>query len=155
MPFIVHCPAKVAPGGINDESIICAVDILPSLAYITGADLPKGFEGDGEDMGETLLGTETQKRKTDLMWDFGRNEFFRNPAQPYHQSQHLAIRRGDWKLLVNSDGTELALYNLKKDRSETTDMADKHPELSAELSNKVIDWYKTEGKVRTEMPIKG
>ena len=82
------------------------------------------------------------------MWDFGRNEFFNKPKQVYHQSQHLAIRRGEWKLLVNSDGTQVELFDLNKDWNETTNLAGSHPELVMELSEKVIHWYKTKRKVR-------
>lgn len=56
MPFIVHWPAKIAPGEVNDESIVCAVNILPTLCAITGAKLPGGFEGSGENMSGALLG---------------------------------------------------------------------------------------------------
>lgn len=48
------------------------------------------------------------------MWDFGRNKHFNAPAQPHHQSPHLAIRRGDWKLLINSDSTEMELYYINE-----------------------------------------
>ncbi len=156
MPFIVHWPAKIASGEVNDESVISAVDILPSLCAITGAKLPSGFKGSGENMDRTLLGAAVQQRKNDLMWDFGRNGFFNKPKQPYHQSQHLAIRHGDWKLLINSDSTDMELYNIKKDRNETTNIAHQQPELASELSDKVINWYTTKRKIRTDRPpIKG
>ena len=60
----------------------------------------------------------------------------------------MAIRRGDYKLLVNADGTRLELYDMRKDPNETTNIADRHPRLCRELSDRVIGWYFTKRKVR-------
>lgn len=154
MPFIVQWPAKIEPGKIDNESVISSVDLLPSICSISGANLPEMYEGSGEDMSVALLGISEQKRSRDLMWDFGRNKFFNKPDQAYHQSQHLAIRRGDWKLLINSNGSQVELFNVKKDWNETTNIADMHPELAGELSGEVINWYKTNRKVREDRPFK-
>lgn len=155
MPFIVRWPEKIKSGETDDESVICSVDLLPTLCTITGAKLPVGFDYGGEDMGNALLGIRPQKRKKDLMWDFGRNEHFNHPARPHHQSPHLAIRRGDWKLLVNSDSTQVELFDMGKDGNETTNVADMHPDIAAELSGKVINWYRTKRKIRQNNALKG
>lgn len=149
MPFIVSWPARIMPGETEDESVINAVDIFPSLCAIVGAKQPKGYNYSGEDMSKALLGVKAQKRKKDMMWDFGRNQYFNKPPKKHHQSSHLAIRRGDMKVLVNSDGTGLELYDIRKDRNETTNIASKHPRLASELSEKVIDWYFSKRKIRT------
>ena len=151
MPFIISWPARIKQGEIEDESVVSAVDIFPSLCAITGAKLPKGYAYSGEDMSRSLLGVKVQKRKKDMMWDFGRNRFFNKPPKRHHQSPHLAIRRGDWKLLVNSDGSGLELYDIKKDPNETTNRAGRYPALSSELSKKVIDWYFAKRKIRTSL----
>lgn len=148
MPFIVSWPAKIKSGIVDNETVLNAVDILPSLSAITGATLRTGFDYSGEDMSNALLGIHSQNREKDLMWDFGRNSFFNKPEQLYHQSQHLAIRRGNWKLLINSDYTNVELFDIGKDRTETTNIAKQHPKLVKELSNTVINWYKTKRKIR-------
>lgn len=148
MPFIICWPERIKAGEIDDESVINAVDLYPSLCAIVGAKLQKGFNYSGEDMSKALLGIKPQKRTKDMMWDFGRNRFFNRPPQPHHRSSHLAIRRGDMKLLVNSDGSGMELYDVKKDPNETTDIASKHPRLCSELSKKVINWYFTKRRVR-------
>ena len=150
MPFIITWPAKIKPGMTDDESVVCSVDLLPSLCTIAGAKLPKGFDYSGEDMSKALLGIKTQKRHGDLMWDFGRNKFFNRPPQPHQQSPHLAIRRGDYKLLINSDGSDMQLYNISKDPHETTDISAAHPKLCSELGGKVRRWYITKRRIRTK-----
>lgn len=151
MPFIISWPAQIKPGEIENESVINSVDIYPSLCAIIGAKQPTGFEYRGEDMSKALLGKKSQKRKNDMMWDFGRNRFFNKPPQKYQQSPHLAIRRDNWKLLVNSDKTGVELYDIQKDPNETTNIASKHPKLVDELSEKVINWYFDKRKIRTSL----
>lgn len=148
MPFIISWPKMIKCGVIEDESVVCSVDLFPSLCTITGARMPEGFNYGGEDMSEALLGVKALQRGKDIMWDFGRNRFFGHPPQLYHQSPHLAIRRNDYKLLVNSDRTCLELYDIKKDPNETIDIATKYPALCKELTDKVIDWYFTKRKLR-------
>ncbi|MDR0745736.1 MAG: sulfatase-like hydrolase/transferase [Mediterranea sp.] len=148
MPFIISWPAKIKTGEVEDESVVCSVDIFPSLCAITGAKMPDGFNYSGEDMSKSLLGIKAQQRKKDIVWDFGRNQFFGRPPQPYHQSPHLGIRRGDWKVLVNADGTSLELFNIKEDPNETSNISGKYPQMAEEMSEKVISWYFTKRKVR-------
>ena len=68
---------------------------------------------------------------------------FNQPAKERNRSPHLAIRRGDFKLLVNADGSRMELYNIVNDPYELENIADKHHELCQELSAKVIDWFNT------------
>lgn len=149
MPFIVSWPGTIKAGETDNESVINAVDLYPSLCQIAGAKLIEGFDYSGEDMSQALLGIKEQRRTKDMMWDFGRNKYFNKP-QKKQRSPHLGIRRGDWKLLVDSDGKNIELYDIKIDPNETTDLSAKHPELCSELSRKVIDWYFTKRKIRTK-----
>jgi len=51
------------------------------------------------------------------------------------------MRDGDWKLLVNYDGTMTELYNLAEDRYETTNVAGKYPEITEKMKTQAIEWY--------------
>ncbi|AGA77322.1 sulfatase family protein [Echinicola vietnamensis] len=150
MPFIVSWPAAIKANQTDNETIIAAVDLLPSLASLTGAELPKEYALAGQDMSQALVGKNPQARKNDLFWDFGRNEHFNRPRQPYHQSPHLAVRHENWKLLVNSDSSRVELYDLEKDVNETTNIAEQHPALAGKLSHEVIQWYWNKRKIRKD-----
>lgn len=148
MPFIVSWPARIPAGGVDNESVICSVDLFPSLCAIAGGRYPERFEMSGEDVSPALLGQATHTRSKDLLWDFGRNRFFNRPGAARNQSPHLAIRRGDMKVIVQSDGTNLQLFDIRKDPNESVNIAARHPELARELSAKVIDWYTTKRVTR-------
>ena len=57
-------------------------------------------------------------------------------------SRGKAVRRGDWKLVSHGSW---GLYNLKNDRSESTDLIKEHPEIAAELEKLWMDWAKEVG----------
>lgn len=141
MPFIIRYPKKIQKGIVNDKTVLCSVDLYPSLCAIAGIKNEKGYKGDGEDMSDALLGKKQTVRKKDLMWDFGRNKYFMFPKSKYDKSPHLAIRHGKWKLLVNSDGTDMQLYNMDVDKYELNNVAHSYPELAEELKNKVCNWF--------------
>lgn len=73
------------------------------------------------------------------MWDFGRNQFFKKPGNANDRSPHLAIRSGNWKLLINSDGSDAQLYDIVKDKFEKNDVAQSHPQVVAKLSKKYVN----------------
>lgn len=141
MPFIVRYPKKVKAGQVNNQSVLCAIDLYPTLCSIAGIKTEKDYKGDGQNYSKVLLGKSEARRKTDLMWDFGRNKYFLFPGNPYDKSPHLAIRSGKWKLLVNGDGSNVQLYDMEKDKFEKENIAEAHPKLVDKLSKKVCEWY--------------
>ena len=141
MPFLIKYPKKIKAGQVNNESVLCAIDLYPSLCAIAGIETEKGYQGDGQNYDKVLLGKSKAKRKTDLMWDFGRNQFFKKPGNANDRSPHLAIRSGNWKLLINNDGSDAQLYDIEKDKFEKNDVAQSHPEVVAKLSKKVCKWF--------------
>ena len=54
----------------------------------------------------------------------------------------LAIREGDWKLLLNPDRSRVELYDIKKDLTQLNNVAEKHTDVVARLSEKVLAWQK-------------
>ncbi len=135
VPFIIRWPGHVPTGRIDETSIVTAVDFLPTLCHIAGATLPDGYEGDGENVADMLRG-ESRPRTTPLLWEWR----FRVAGYPYHHSPMLAVRDGDWKLLLNPDGSRAELYNVPADPMELTNLAAQHPEVVVRLSLQAIHW---------------
>ncbi|MCH7685883.1 MAG: sulfatase-like hydrolase/transferase [Planctomycetes bacterium] len=138
MPLIVRWPGKVPAGRINEQSVLTAVDFLPTLCQLAGADLPNDYQGDGEDVSDILLESSRARRRP-IMWEWR----FRVHGYPYHHSPILAIRDGEWKLLMNPDRSRVELYNLSKDRMELSNLANRHSDVVKRLSARVLAWQKT------------
>jgi arylsulfatase A-like enzyme len=140
MPFIVCWPGHVPAGTVDESSVINGVDMVPTLARFGGVSLPKDYPGDGIDRSAVLLG-KPASRNRDMFWEYGRNNIaFRYPAGR-DKSPNLAVRSGEWKLLMNSDGTDIQLFNIVKDKNETTNVADREPAIAAKLKDRLLQWW--------------
>lgn len=139
MPFIVRWPGHVPEGKTDEQSVICANDLLPSFCALAGAKLPNGFSFDGKDRSKVLLGKPSDESRT-LYWEYGRNnESFRFPPGS-DRSPNLAVREGKWKYLINFDGTGAELYNMENDPKETTNLVSQNPKEAAQLKTKLLAW---------------
>ena len=134
-PFIAWYP-KMIKSGRKDAQVAHIIDIMPTLTGIAGAEYPKTFKGND------ILPTE----------GISLIPLFRDPSYRlnhealfWEHEGNRAVRKGDWKLVSRYDyqnRTELPweLYNLKTDRSETTNLFDKNAEKAAELELLYKKW---------------
>lgn len=134
MPFIIRWPGKIPAGVTNSTSVLCTVDLFPSLCNIANASVPTDFKLDGTDVSEILLGKSQASRTTPLFWQFGK-------CNANRVSPHIAVRDGKWKLLVNADGTRTELYNMEKDANEQQNVALSNPDVVNRLKPAAIEWY--------------
>lgn len=145
MPFIVRWPAQIMPNQIDTKSIIASIDILPTLCKLAQLEIP--MQIDGEDVSKVFIGKKAYKRENDLFFEYGRNDSYRYPDEDYQRSPQLAMRRGDWKLFTNAKGQQTELYNLKSDKIESTNLANKYPRMVQEMKQKLINWYEQNDKL--------
>lgn len=142
LPFIARWPGHVPAARVNDSTVLHAVDLLPTLAALAGAPLPAGYTGDGEDLSPALLGRIVHRTRP-LFWEYGRNPTsFAYPAGR-DRSPNVARRDGDWKLLVNADGTGAELYDLASDPNESRNLAAEKPDLTRRLIQETLTWRRS------------
>lgn len=140
-PFIVWAPAFIPAGKqgtTNNVTVIAGMDIPASVVSMAGAKKDKNVRFDGIDMSQALLGRAEPVRKQPVMWQRP-PEINRQPGS--EDLPDLAIREGNFKLLVNTDGSNPELYNLSSDEEETTNLADQYPGLTSRMKKKVLKWY--------------
>ena len=124
-----------------------ALDILPTLARLTGVTVPADRPYDGYDLTPVLRG-ET---------DAPRNEMFF-----YHGTRIFAVRKGPYKLYFyeNNPGgypeqmqklDSLRLFNLQVDPSEKYNIAEQHPEIIADIQQLVTRHRATVDSVGTQL----
>jgi arylsulfatase A-like enzyme len=139
-PLIVWGPGQLAasmkPGSTNDATVIAGIDLPPTLLAVAGVASPDGVTLDGRDMSAALLGKSAETRGAPLMW-------VRPPDRPGPSGKpmpDLAIRDGDWKLLVRRDGAGVELFDVVQDPDEKNNQATAQPDLAKRLSDAVIAW---------------
>lgn len=139
-PFIVWGPGFLQSTGIvNQTTVLAGVDLLPSVASLAGAKLPEGVQFNGEDMSTAFLGKAQQKRTKPIFW-------VRPPDRPGPREDRfpdLAMREGDWKLLLMENGSRPQLYDVAKDPGEQDNLARQQPDVVARLSKELLAWRKS------------
>jgi arylsulfatase len=139
VPCIIKWPG-VVPEGVICNRMAATIDILPTLAEITSAELPK-HKIDGISILSLLKGDLNANPRDELLYYYGRNNL-------------EAVRMGDWKLVLphnhrsyedvlpGNDGwpgpykngfTELALFDLRRDPGERYNVLEQYPEVVEKL----------------------
>lgn len=138
VPFIVRWPGMESPGGVDNTSVVAGVDFLPTICSIAGVKLPEDVNIDGQDRSAVLRGSPSQRTKP-IMWEWR----FNVGNHVWNKSPVLAIRDGDYKLLMNPDGSRLELYDIPRDPMENNNLAEKHPDKAKQMAEQVLAWQKT------------
>lgn len=138
-PLIIWAPGLQEPnarGKTNERTVMTATDFLPSISKLAGIALPSDLKTDGEDLSASWLGKEVQTRTKPVFWT-------RPPDRPgtIEKWPDLAIRVGDWKLLMMRDGSGAQLYDLTQDPGETNSLAQKQPEQVKRMSEQLREWW--------------
>lgn len=128
-----------AKGKVNDQAVLSALDLAPSILALAGATRPATWDMDGEDRSAVLRSCEGEGRKTPLMW--------RRPPDRRMMDQIInpdfAIRDGRWKFYMDADGGNACLYDLSTDLEETRDVKAQHPAEAERLAAMLKAWQKT------------
>lgn len=135
VPCIVRAPGRVPVGATSNE-LVTTLDLLPTLANLAGAGVPKDRIIDGHDIGPLLHGTVGATSPTDAFYY-------------YCHTRLEAVRSGPWKLHLPrpederwsvfgtpADTAALAeplLFNLEADIGERNNIASKNPQVVARL----------------------
>jgi N-acetylgalactosamine-6-sulfatase len=135
VPFIARWPGRVARGRVDNDAVITAVDFLPTIAQLAGAQVPSDWRLDGEDRTGVLLGKSAPRSKP-IYWEWR----FNIAGHPWNRSPMLAVREGEWKLLMNPDRSRIELYEIPKDVMEQNNVAQANPHVVRRLAEKLLAW---------------
>lgn len=113
-PTVAWWPGKV-PGGASCDAVAGNIDVLPTFVKLAGREVPQDRKIDGKDISALLFG-KTKESPHQAYFYFNRNVL-------------EAVRSGPWKLFLGED----TLYNLDSDIGESTNVANKNPDVVKKL----------------------
>ncbi len=129
VPTIMRWPGKV-PAGTTCSEIASTLDILPTIAKLTGADLPER-KIDGKNISPLLHG-ETKTVHEQLVWLHGGGAV-RSGKWKFYPWPEGRGRRGKNQQQAPVKGPKIQLYDLSTDLGEKTNVAEDNPEVVAKL----------------------
>ncbi|WP_236624697.1 sulfatase family protein [Rhodopirellula sp. SWK7] len=126
VPFMVRWPAGIKQPGRTWDNLVGQVDVLATLAEITGGNLPADAGEDSQSFASVL---------TDPKHDYSRLPLINhgNGGSNYRYS----ITEGDWKLILASSKHSTELYHLGSDPSESKNVVAEHPEEAERLTKRI------------------
>lgn len=137
VPLVANWRGKFPANVVDEQSIISAIDMMPTLAALAGVPMIENDEISGLDMSRAFLGEPIAERAAPLFWEYR----FGNWGRDIQKSPRLAIRDGDWKLLMNPDGDRKELYNLIRTPNETENVALYETAVLERLQKQLMKWY--------------
>lgn len=133
LPLIMRWPGYVPAGRVDRSSVLHSADFTPTFCHLGDTSMPRGYQPDGVDITTAIKG-ESFKRNQPIYWQ--------NPTAK-RRGPSLAIRDGDWKLLMEYDGTDVQLFDLSGDESELVDVSHERPKVVGRLRAKLLSWSKS------------
>ena len=128
VPCIMWAPGRI-PAGTETDALASTIDLLPTIAAITGTPLPAGRAIDGLDISAVLTGAAKSPRDEFLYYA--------------PNGQIAGIRQGGWKLLVRAQSGKVdrgtMLFNLADDVGEQNNLAAEKPELVNEMRRRMLE----------------
>ena len=137
LPLLARWTGHLRAGRVDHTSVLTAVDFLPTLARLAGVDAPKSWPLDGEDVSDILTGA-SRPRKQPIHWEWR----FRIMGDITNRSPMLALRDGDWKLLMNPDRSRVELYDIPRDPTEMNNLAAARKDVVERLAPRLLAWQK-------------
>lgn len=123
VPAIAWQPGTIQAGGQTNQ-LAASMDVWPTVAELSGVKPQPDRPLDGVSLVPVLQGSSVERGP--MYWSF---------------MDGLAMRDGDWKLVVGEDGDEEPqLFDLSADIGEKTNLSEQEPERTAEMMRQARAW---------------
>ena len=127
VPTIFRWPGRL-PSGKTSAQVGITMDLTATILAATHTPVPANAGLEGIDL-LPILGAQSPLIERTLFWRIDSVD-----------RQQKAVRKGEWKLLL--DGDDLLLFHLRTDIGERNDLARQRPDLVAKLLPLITRWEK-------------
>ena len=132
VPCLIRGPG--IPAGTVCNELTGTIDVLPTIAALTGKPLPGNKKIDGMDVSDLWKGRTKKSPRTEFVHYTSRGEV-------------EGLRQGDWKILVKkprgrnakNSKSQVMLFNLANDLGEKNNLAEAHPEKVEALKKRMLE----------------
>lgn len=132
VPMVVSWPGVIQPGTTCDHPVT-SMDFFPTFVHAAGGSTADLKQLEGLDLRPLLEGSSELDRDA-LYWHYPHNR-----VEVTHYMGGV-ILQDPWKFYQGYGLIEDALYNLKDDPMEQSNVLAKHPELAKKLRSKLSNW---------------
>jgi len=123
VPAIIRYPG-VLPAGKSSDALVIGTDWFATLLAYSAVSVPDDRPIDSRNIAAVLAQAAVQQERT-FHW-----------ALPTPDGFDYAIRKGNWKLLINNQQESAALYNLNEDPLELFNLLESHPDKVSNLNKR-------------------
>ncbi|MCF7848653.1 MAG: arylsulfatase [Kiritimatiellales bacterium] len=145
-PFFVRWGTRLKP--VDNDSLLCVMDIFPTLAEVGGATIPANIALDGKSFRPLLQNPQADWPDRQLFFtkpspnSLQDKNKYRAPADKSGMTaaiQQIAMTTDRYKLLQNGEKSEL--FEIRKDPREEKNLIEKFPEQGAIMQADIKTWF--------------
>jgi arylsulfatase A-like enzyme len=137
----ISWPGEFPAGQVSVEPVT-STDFYPTLLEAAGLPARPLQHCDGVSLTPLLRGTATTLDRKQIFWHY-----------PHYSNQGgrpaAAVVEGNWKLIWHFEDDRVELFDLARDVSESTNLADRHADVVERLRGSLTDW---QDQVRAVLP---
>lgn len=127
IPLMIRWKGSIRPGS-SYANPVSLIDLFTTAAAAARCPLPEDRAYDGVNLLPYVSGAIQGKPHRVLFW---------------RRQHNKAVRKDNWKLILNDRYNWKLLYDLSNDRSEKNNVIQEHPEIAADLMRELSEWEKT------------
>ncbi len=128
-PLVVHWPRGIAARGELRHNVGHVIDLVPTLLEVAGSDAARYLERRAAS-NQTSRGPAFPGHS--LVSVFAKDKTVARDYLWWSHEGNRALRVGDWKLVAAAE-QPWELFDLSRDRTETSDLAAQHPDRARDL----------------------
>lgn len=130
VPFFIRYPeGGIGPGKVS-QHFGAHIDILPTIADLTGIEIPDSLQLDGKSLVKLIKGQGAE---------YLEREFYTHQVVRKFDTIPGAVRNHEFLLTLKPQDT--SFYNLLQDPYQAHNLLDQHPELVKEFLQKYDQWF--------------